>query len=616
MHQFLPLRRMALAFALAALGWPLAGPRAARAGDTIVFRRVRVFDGSKVLPETTIVLKDGLITQVGPGVEAPAGSTIIRGDGKTLLPGLIDGHTHAFAVEQLRQAVVFGVTTELDMFTDQEFAARMRSEQAAGNANDRADLFSSGTLVTAPGGHGTEYGLTIPTITRPEEAEAFVAARVAEGSDYIKLIYDDGHEFGVVFPTINRQTLAAVIKAAHARKKLAVVHVQTLENARDALAEGADGLVHLFFDKPIDDGFVALAVKTKAFVTPTLTVLEAVGGKASGASLVGDSALAPYLSPSDARELTSSFPRRPDADKTLAIPPAAVRKLRSAGVPILAGTDAPNPSTAHGASIHRELELLVAAGLSPTEALAAATSLPAARFGLADRGRIAPGLRADLVLVEGDPTAGIKATRKIVGVWKHGRPVDRDVYRKNVEKQAKQLAKAKSMPAPTGSEKGLVSDFEGDTAKSAFGSGWAISTDSLVGGKSKAELKVVSGGAEKSKGSLLVRGSIDEQAAAALGRRDVLTRAGTDVAGESLREKGDRLLGQGRWQVVHDNGLRPVERLQACGEDFRRGQGLGAAPFRAHRLEGCDASGLMGVFFGGGAETGPFEFQIDDVRFE
>ena len=101
-------------------------------------------------------------------------------------------------------------------------------------------------------------------------------------------------------------------------------------------------------------------------------------------------------------------------------------------MPILAGTDAPNPGTAHGASLHRELELLVHAGLAPTEALAAATSVPASAFHLADRGRVARGLRADLVLVNGDPTRDITATRDIVGVWKGGAPVDRAAYAKRL----------------------------------------------------------------------------------------------------------------------------------------------------------------------------------------
>ena len=99
--------------------------------------------------------------------------------------------------------------------------------------------------------------------------------------------------------------------------------------------------------------------------------------------------------------------------------------LIRAKVPILAGTDAPVPGTTYGASLHGELALLVRSGLSPVQALAAATSVPAQVFGLKDRGRIRSGMRADLVLVEGDPTRDIRATRKIVAVWKRGIRVHR-----------------------------------------------------------------------------------------------------------------------------------------------------------------------------------------------
>ena len=103
-----------------------------------------------------------------------------------------------------------------------------------------------------------------------------------------------------------------------------------------------------------------------------------------------------------------------------------VRELKAASVAIQAGTDAPNPGTAHGASLHTELVLLVKAGLTPREALAAATSLPASAFRLSDRGRIAVGLRADLLLIDGDPTIDIRSTRNIVAVWKQGTPVSLD----------------------------------------------------------------------------------------------------------------------------------------------------------------------------------------------
>ena len=120
------------------------------------------------------------------------------------------------------------------------------------------------------------------------------------------------------------------------------------------------------------------------------------------------------------RTLEVKLPPGFGAKLKLAHAEAAVGTLRRARASILAGTDAPAPGLAHGLSLHRELELFVLSGLTPLEALASATSEPARAFGFHDRGRIAEGLRADLLLVNGDPTVDITATRDIVGIWKLG----------------------------------------------------------------------------------------------------------------------------------------------------------------------------------------------------
>ena len=98
------------------------------------------------------------------------------------MPGLIDAHAHVYG-SALEDAIEAGVTTVLDMFTDPKMAANVRKEQEAGRMLDKADLYSAGILVTAPGGHGTEYGIPIPTLSSPDSAQAFVDARLAEGSD-------------------------------------------------------------------------------------------------------------------------------------------------------------------------------------------------------------------------------------------------------------------------------------------------------------------------------------------------------------------------------------------------------------------------------------------------
>jgi hypothetical protein len=146
--------------------------------------------------------------------------------------------------------------------------------------------------------------------------------------------------------------------------------------------------------------------------------------------LLRDDRLAPYLREYAHTTLANRFELRPPGPLDFSLVLTSVARLRAAGVPVLAGTDAPNPGTAHGVSLHRELELLVRAGLSPVEALRAATSLPARAFRLLDRGRIAPGMRADLLLVGGDPTTDVLATRDIRAVWKLGHPADREAFRR------------------------------------------------------------------------------------------------------------------------------------------------------------------------------------------
>ena len=152
--------------------------------------------------------------------------------------------------------------------------------------------------------------------------------------------------------------------------------------------------------------------------------------------------------------------------------------------------------------------MLVDSGLSPVEALAAATSVNASAFRMDDRGQIAPGKRADLLLVDGDPTTNISDISNVAEVWKLGVRFDRGEYRAelNREKEAERNVK---LSAPVGSESGLVSNFEDGTTATAFGLGWNPSTGRLMGGhKPEARIAVVDGGAEGSKKALEISGEI------------------------------------------------------------------------------------------------------------
>ncbi len=578
-----------------------ARSEAAETAKPIAITHVRIFDGSKVIPDGTVVVEGRTIRAVGPKVAVPAGAVVIDGSGDTLLPGLIDGHTHSWG-DVLARAVIFGVTTELDMFTVPQFAQGQREEQTKTGAPGRADLLSAGYLATAPGGHGTEYGLPVPTLTKPEEAQAWVDARIAEGSDYIKIVSEDAKLYGRTIPTLDKATIAALVQAAHNRGKLAVVHISTEEAAKEALEAGADGLVHIFTDRAPEADFIATAVKHKAFVTPTLTVVESTTGVASGRNLPDDPRLAPYLTADEIANLRKSFPKHGEQRFQNALD--AVRQLKAAGVPILAGTDAPNPGTAHGPSIHRELELLVQAGLSPAEALAAATSVPAKTFGLKDRGHIAPGLKADLVLVKGDPTQDITASRDIQKVWKIGQ----EVPRPQAPRTAAETAPAAQVPAS-----GEISDFEDGTLAARFGSGWQESTDKLAGGVSVVQKEVVAGGAAGTGKSLAISGEVKAgfsypwsgmiffPAATPMAPVDL-----SKFSGVSFWTKGD---GRAYQLMLFATrlGRMPAQKAFTAGSDWQQV----TVPFSELGLDGSD---ILGIFLGGGPALGTFRFQVDGVK--
>jgi imidazolonepropionase-like amidohydrolase len=573
----------------------------------LLIHNVRIFDGDEVIDADKVLVVDGAIAAVGSDVNFAMADEYIDGEGGMLLPGLIDCHVHTFTPQMLEQSLIFGVTTNLDMFMPIAFANQMRAE----NAGNRADFFTAGTLVTAPRGHGTQFGLPIPTIENPEDAQQFVDDRVAEGSDYIKIVYDGGRGWGGEIPTLDLPTLNAVIDAAHARGKLAVVHVHDQKAAYEATESGADGLVHLFFDGEATPEFVALANERGAFIIPTLTVIQSVTGTAGGASLVDDPHIAPYLSAADKQGLSNGFTGMPEHLKErFAGVMNSVAMLKEAGVPLLAGTDAPNPGTIHGAAIHRELELLVESGLEPIEALRGATSIPADSFGISDRGRIAPGMRADLILVSGDPTASILETRAIVRVWKEGQLVDREVFRARIA-AADEAGGGEPGTIPAD---GAIADFESGQAEAAFGAGWQVSTDAMMGGGSKAEMSIVEGGANGSSHAMRVQGEVAEGFqfpwAGALFNPGLQPFVPVDLSsrkGIAFSVRGD---GVGACRVmVFDQSLGRAPAMvdvSVTGEWVEH-----ILPFETFGIEG---SGVMAILFSGPAEPGAFAFEIDAVR--
>ena len=362
------------------------GPTPARTAIT----DVRVFDGSTLSHERTVVLDGGLIT----ASTSTADAQVVAGHGGTLLPGLIDAHVHLHGTEQQEQAVRWGVTTMLDMGTSSpQLLATLRGRSGV------SDIRSSGSPASAPGSmQTTRMGFPASTaLTGPADAERFVADRVAEGVDHVKVIVEDP----VTRPDValDRPTIAALVGAAHERGLRVVAHVTTVASIRLATQAGVDVLTHAPLDATVTVELVDRIAAAGLAAVPTLTMMRAVSG------------------------LPRPAPSGPGPDFGHAC--AFVLALHRAGVPVVAGTDAnaapgsPAP-VAHGAALHQELDLLVAAGLTPVEALRAATSVAAEQFGLPDRGVVQAGRRADLLLVDGDPTLDVRATAKVRAVWVGG----------------------------------------------------------------------------------------------------------------------------------------------------------------------------------------------------
>lgn len=261
-------------------------------------------------------------------------------------------------------------------------------------------------------------------------ASEFVAMRRTEGSDYLKIMLNGVRAAAETHVTnLDEAQVRALVEAAHAAGMLAVAHVESLDDVNIALAAGIDGLMHVWRRGGANPDVARRLAERKVFVVPTLLLPEAFLPE-SRASLLADprfqsvlpTPIKEYLSRSYALPGGSPEGLRAIVDAQV----AAVRGLHQAGVTLLVGSDpSPRLPTSHGISMHRELELLGKAGLRPSEILAAATADAAEAFRLVDRGRILPGLRADMLLIRGDPTADILAVRDIVRVWKTGVEVDR-----------------------------------------------------------------------------------------------------------------------------------------------------------------------------------------------
>ena len=461
-----------------------------------VIRGARVVDGTGAPARVaTVVIRGNSIESVGSAGAIPAGARIIDAAGQTLVPGLFDLHTHLWAsgvpglpadwARSLASYLASGVTTVDDFSAYGEMFAPMRRlldsrAVAAPHVNIAARL-------STPGGHGTEAGwgdfmtLTASTV---EEAHARMKTVLAYKPDVIK-IFTDGWRYGTApnLSSMNLETLSAMVSDAHAAGLKVLTHTVTLDGARIAAAAGVDVLAHGIGDAPADDELIRLLKSKRTFYVSTLAVYEPRGGDVAERAR---QMLPVSLEPARPRSGGEIAPERRQRWQTLL---ANVNRLYASGVPIACGTDAGMSGTYHGWATLHELELMVEAGLTPLEALTAATSASARALGIADRGTIAPGKLADLLLVEGRPDETISDIEKTRRVFLGGREIGLAALGKSLQSSEPLALPAHPVPA-------LIDDMESRDGRTSLGTLRVNSTDAGPDHSAMLFLPIVRSGAD------------------------------------------------------------------------------------------------------------------------
>jgi imidazolonepropionase-like amidohydrolase len=353
---------------------------------SFVIKDVRVFDGDSVIASTSVKVENGIITKIANVIEFTDDFEIIDGKGQTLLPALANAHVHAWAPQSLEEAAKAGVLNIMDMHGVEPYQMMMRQLK---DSTNYARYYVAGYAATAPEGHGAQFGFPVPTLSKPEEAAKFISDRVKADVDYIKIIVEPWKA------TLDIDTVSELIKEAHKAEKIAVVHVSKLEDALNVISKDADGLVHIWWDKELEIHKIKELSKSKSFfVIPTLlTTLKAFESMGEEANK--------FL------------------NKTQLL--NQVKALYNADIPILAGTDPPNLGINYGTDLYQELELLHEAGLPILEVLKAGTSAITKAFSLENTGAIKVGYKADLILIDGDPTKDLGDFENSKIIWKAGK---------------------------------------------------------------------------------------------------------------------------------------------------------------------------------------------------
>jgi imidazolonepropionase-like amidohydrolase len=377
--------------------------------------RVIIGDGRAPIENATIIVSGNRFTQIGRAgdVKVPAGATRVNLAGKTVMPMILDTHTHLsqtreMLINDLTRRAYYGVSAAQSLGQDTtDVSFQIRAETAAGKIPGAGRFFTAGRGITGP-----EPGRTTAPhwVTTAAEARASVDEEAAKKVDIVKFWVDD--RMGTV-KKLTPEIYTAIIDEAHKKGLRTISHIYTLEDAKGTLRAGLDAFAHGVRDKDLDDEFMSIVKQH-----PNLVLGPNMPDRGVPTDL---SWLRSSLPAADFQRLEASNKENAQAHDFWSIQARNLAKMNTAGVKIVVGTDGNTPYAAH-----IEMEDMVAAGMTPMQVIVAATRNGAQFLRINDAGTIEANKSADFIVLDANPLDNITNTRKISAVYLRGAKVTRE----------------------------------------------------------------------------------------------------------------------------------------------------------------------------------------------
>ncbi len=407
-------------------------------------------DGRDPIDGAALLVVDGGIRRAGPAetIAVPADAERIELTGKTIMPTIVNPHVHlgylkggstdaanfnrANVLDHLRRFVYYGVSVVQSLGTDRDdVELTVRNEQRAGVLADPALALvlsaSNGIAAPTPGdGNGGAFFApeAILEASTSEQARQRVREVAAKNPDVIKFWVDDR---GGTKAKFGPDVSGAIIDEAHRHGIKAIAHIYDLDDAKGVARAGVDGTAHLVREPGPDDELLSLMKDRNTFVFSSLSIQRAL---VDGLDWLDDPALAETVDLASRDTIRAMFSQAPESVlQTMKagydLLQGSLTRYAGAGIRVLLSGDTGVLGQFPGFTEHRELEAMVHAGMPALDAIKAGTALPAEILGLDDRGSLVPGKRADFIVLDADPLADIRNTRRISRVVIAGEQIDR-----------------------------------------------------------------------------------------------------------------------------------------------------------------------------------------------